>query len=299
MKQPSLKLALALALSAGAASAADVVILKSSDVPAWRPAVEALRRGAANHNIAEFDLLGDRAEAERVLAQITGKGTILVAFGPLAARAAREKAPDRPLIFCMVQDPASLGLPDAPNTWGVAFVLPARTQLAAFRLVNPRGVRIGVIHTADAARLVGDAQQAARTLHLLVLDRSVTSEKDVPEALRSLLKEGMDALWIPPDPLLVSDATRRYLLAETLKAGKPVYSFSSALVPEGALASNGPDVASIGDRAAEIVNRLAGGEKGQYELAFPFAELVINKKIADQLKLPVPADALKAAKRVF
>jgi ABC-type uncharacterized transport system substrate-binding protein len=121
----------------------------------------------------------------------------------------------------------------------------------------------------------------------------------VPEALRALLSDQMDALWIPPDPLLLGDATRRYLLSETLKAGKPVYSFSSALVPEGALVSNGPDLRAIGAQAAQLVNRVASGDKTGYEVLFPAAELVINKKIADKLKISVPSEALSAANRVY
>jgi ABC-type uncharacterized transport system substrate-binding protein len=31
----------------------------------------------------------------------------------------------------------------------------------------------------------------------------------------------------------------------------------------------------------------------------PRAELVINKKVADKLKIEIPADALKAASRVY
>ena len=129
----------------------------------------------------------------------------------------------------------------------------------------------------------------------------MASDKDVPEALRALLKgaEAVDALWIPPDPMLLGDESRRYVLAETLKAGKPVYSFSAALVAEGALVINGPDLASIGDQAGELVNRIAGGEKGKIEMLIPRAELVVNKKIADKLKIEIPADALRAANKVF
>ena len=92
----------------------------------------------------------------------------------------------------------------------------------------------------------------------------------------------MDALWIPADPMLLGDESRRFILSEALKAGKPVYTFSAALVAEGALVSNGPDLASIGEQAAELVNRLAAGEKGAIELLVPRAELVINNRIAEQ-----------------
>ncbi len=63
--------------------------------------------------------------------------------------------------------------------------------------------------------------------------------------------------------------------------------------------SDGPGIASIGAQAAELVNRIAAGEKGEYEVLFPTAELVINKKIADKLKIAIPSDALQSANRVF
>ena len=48
----------------------------------------------------------------------------------------------------------------------------------------------------------------------------------------------------------------------------------------------------------DLVNRIAAGEK-RPEMLVPRAELLINKKIADKLKVEIPADALKAANRVF
>ena len=138
-------------------------------------------------------------------------------------------------------------------------------------------------------------------VRLVVVERPVASDKDVPEALRSLLKgsDAIDALWIPPDPVLLADEARRYILGETLKACKPVYGFSSALVAEGALVSDGPDLASTGEQLAELVNRVASGEKGKIEMLIPKAELVINKKIADRLKIEIPTDALRVATKVF
>jgi putative ABC transport system substrate-binding protein len=185
----------------------------------------------------------------------------------------------------------------------VSFVTPVKNQLAAFRLVYPRGVRIGVIYGQESSgRLVEEAQKAAPIVRLAVVARPVGSDKDVPQALRALLRgeDAVDALWIPPDPLLLGDETRRFLLAESLKAGKPVFSFSSALVAEGALVSNGPDLLSVGEQAADIVNRLAAGDRTARGVTLvPRAELVINKKIADKLKIEIPQDALRAANKVI
>ena len=290
-----------LCLVSAAAPAADVVLLKSTDAASWRPAVDALRRVAATHTVIDYDLKGDQAEAQRVIDTLKGRNVIVVALGPLAAQAAHEKLPDLPLVFSMVQDPAKAGLAGAPNTAGVAFTIPVKNQLAAFRMVNPRARRIGVIYNAEnAGRLVQEAQKAAPIVRLAVVEKPVVTEKEIPEALRSLLQgpDAVDALWFPPDPLLMSNESRRFILSETLKAGRPVYSSMASLVAEGALASNSPDFASIGEQMGEVVNRIAAGEK-RTDMLVPRAELLINKKIADKLKVEIPADALKAANKVF
>jgi ABC-type uncharacterized transport system substrate-binding protein len=304
MRLPRFACAQALALAAGVAPVlgAEVAILKSSDVAAWRPTLEALRRAAPGHVFTEYDLRGDTAEAQRVVEGLKGKSVIVLGMGPLAAQSAHAGIPELPLVYCMIQDPGRSGLSGAPNTFGVSFTIPVKNQLAAFRMVNPRGTRIGVIYNADnSGRQVQEAQKAASVVRLLLIERPVQSDREIPEALRTLLRgtDAVDALWIPADPMLLSDETRRFLLSETLKSGKPVYSFSPALVGEGALASNGPDMASIGEQLADLLARAAAGEKGKGELMIPRAELVINKKIADKLKIEISADALKAANRVF
>lgn len=292
--------AVALLAAAAAASAAEVALLKTSEAAAWRPAIDGLRRTAAAHAITEYDLRGDKAEAARVLGTLKGRPVIVVALGPLAAQQARETAPELPLVYSMVQDPRGAGLVGTPNAAGVSFAIPVKNQLAAFRMVNPRGRRIGVIYNAEnAGRLVQDAQKAAPIVRLVVVEKAVTAEREIPEALRSLLQgpDAVDALWIPPDPLLMGES-RRFILSETLKAGRPVYSSMASLVAEGALTSNSPDFASIGEQMGDLVNRIAAGEK-RADMLVPRAELLINKKIADKLKVEIPAEALKAASKVF
>jgi putative ABC transport system substrate-binding protein len=201
----------------------------------------------------------------------------------------------------MVQEPAKLGLAVAPGVTGVTFAIPVKNQFAAFRMVNPKGVRIGVIYKEDnAGRQVEDAQKAASLLHVLLVPRPVASEREIPQAVRALLSgDSIDALWMPPDPVLLGDESRRFLMTEMLKAGRAIYGSSSAQVAEGALVSDGPDLVSIGEQAGELVNRLAAGDRSRIELLVPRAELVINRKIAGRLKIEVPADALKAANKVF
>jgi putative ABC transport system substrate-binding protein len=296
----------AVLLVAGAsreAPAAEIALLVSSDVPAWKPVVEALRSATAGHNVMAYDLRGSRPEADRVAATLKGNAAVVVAMGPLAAQAAREIAADLPLVYCMVHDPSSVGTLEGPNVTGVAFSVPVRNQLVAFRAVNPKATRIGVLYSAAAlGRQMEDARRAASALRLELVLRQVASMQALPQAVRELLNgpQAVDALWIPPDPLLLGDENRRFVMQAALEAGRPVYSSSASMVREGALVSNSPELSSIGQSVGELVNRIARGEKpGRLAVVVPRTEVVINKKMADQLRLTIPEEALKAAQRVF
>jgi ABC-type uncharacterized transport system substrate-binding protein len=300
-RQAALALAATLLLAVPA-PAAEVAVLKSVDSPAWRPTIDAMKRVASAHKLSEFDLRGDRAEAERVIARLKGTAAAIVAMGPLAVVAARELAPELPLAACMVPDLRKLGLEPAPGFSGVVYALPVRNQLAAFRLVNPRATRVGVIFSDETTRLVEEARAAAAVVRLAIVEKPIASGRDVPQALRELLSgsDAVDALWLLPDPVLVADEARRFLLTETLKAGKAVYTFSPAIVAEGALVSQGPDPVSTGEQVGELINRLTGTDRNaRIDFLYPRPELVINKRIADRLRIAISAEAQKAAGRVY
>src|SRR5262249_5776818 len=184
-----------------------------------------------------------------------------------------------------------LGLAPGPGLTGVAFGVPARNQLAAFRVVYPEAARVGVIYSpANTARLGEGAEKAAAVVRINLVTKAITSEKEGPGALRALLggPQPVDAVWLIPEPLLLGDEARRYVLSETLKVSKPTFAFSSSVVAEGALVSSGPDFTSIGEKAGELVNRLAAGER-RIGLRVPNPEPAVETRVPAQLKSRNPA----------
>jgi putative ABC transport system substrate-binding protein len=285
------------------APAAEIALLLSSDVPAWKPAVDALRTALPGHNLTAYDLRGSRAEAERVLPGVKQGAALVVALGPLAAQAARDLAAELPLVYGMVSDPATLSALEGPNVTGVAFEVPARNQIVAFRAVNPKAARIGVVYNSAAlTRQLDDAKRAASVLKVDLVVRPVASLQALPQTVRDLLSgpQAVDAIWLPPDPMFQAEDARRFVMQAAVSAGKPVYGSNASLIKEGALVSNSPESSSIGHAIGEQVNRITRGEKaGRLGVLVPRAELLINKRIADQLRVSIPEEALKAAQRVF
>src|SRR4029077_4202068 len=140
-----------------------------------------------------------------------------VAVGPLAAQLSRELLPDVPLVFCMVQDPGRMGLSPGPNLTGVSFSIPPRNQLAAFHIVYPRAGRMGIIYNeSNTGRLVAEAQKAAALVRLALVTKTIATERDVPGGLRGppIGPDEVDAIWLMPEPLLLSEESRRFLFSE-------------------------------------------------------------------------------------
>ncbi len=278
------------------ASAADIAVIKSSEVAAWQPALGALRSLSAMHTLDEFTLGGNGAAA--ALARARTRAVAIIAFGAPAARLAREQAPQVALIYCMVADPVSAGLAGAPNTTGIVFSAPVRNELLTFRTINPKAVRLGtIVSSARAQQRVEEAHKAAEALGLEIVVRKLGASAEVPPAVRDLLSgaQPVDALWLVPDPLVADANARRFLMAEAVRVGRPVYGWSSELVAEGALLAHGPDAASVGQSAIAALARILAGQKTERIVPLvPQSQVTVNRSLARYLGLKLTPEVERA-----
>ena len=294
--------ALALMLMAQPAPGAEVAVLASSDSPERAAIVAALLRAAPHHSFAEYGLGGDQATAQRVVQQLAGQIDVFVALGRLAAQSARAFAPDTPLVFCMIDRPRELDLLGSPHVGGIAHAVPVKNQLAVFRMVYPRGVRIALLHNPENTKaLAEEAQKAARVVHLAVMEHAIRSPSDVASSVKALGEAGetVDAIWVPADAFFRDEAVREALIELAFKAKLPVYSSLADWVEQGALAALAPDLDSIGEQAATLVDRLVAGDAEAIALRVPRGRLLINRKTAKKLKINLPLSAVKAAAKVY
>src|SRR5579883_2165598 len=97
--------------------------------------------------------------------------------------------PDLPVIFCMVLDPLRHSL-KTTNMTGIRLEVPIDRQLSILHALLPGAKRLGLLYDQrKTAPLVEEAKRKAKGLGVDLVTKSVSSEKDVPGALRSILPQ--------------------------------------------------------------------------------------------------------------
>lgn len=287
-------LSLPLALAASSAAARDtVVILKSDDLDAYDAPIDVFR-GQIGRPVEVLDVGGDKAAGERIAASLAADPPqAIFALGAKAAWLAARRLPQVPMVHAMVLDPARYGI-NGPAVAGVRMQPPPDLVLAQLQLLAPEVKRVGImLSTTNNDPMVGEAIQAARNAGYTVIARRLSSERDVRAALRRLPNE-VDAVWLLPDPLVVTPRNFQVLQAEAVAARVPVLAYSEGLVQAGALLCVAPDPNTIGRLAAEQLKRHFDGENiGVLGEAAPdTVRVVLNRETQDAIGLVIDPSLL-------
>jgi ABC-type uncharacterized transport system substrate-binding protein len=232
------------------------------------------------------DLVGRKVA---VIAATGGANSIL------AAKAATTTVP---IVFTFGGDPvqegfvASLNRPGG-NVTGVSFfntmlggkalgllheLVPNAAVMAL--MVNPRN--------RESARVLTDAQEAARILGRQLLVLNASSQTEIDTAFATLRARRAGALFVGGDPFFTT--RRQQIVALAARDAIPAMYSNRDFVSEGGLTSYGNDVADAYRRAGIYVARILKGQKPTdlpVDQATKF-EFLINLKAAKALGLEVP-----------
>ncbi len=280
----------------------EIAILKSSDIAAYNQAVAAFKADLpAGTTITEYDLQGDVARGRKLARKIRATDASLVlAVGVKAALVAKLELLDVPVIFCMVLNPAKHDL-TAPNMTGILLEVPIDRQLATIRSVLQDRKRIGVLYDPEkTATLVQEARRLAKGLDFELVERQVSSEKDVPATLRALMPS-IEALWLLPDSTVLNEDSLKFLLSTALDANVPVIGFSSDLVRSGALVGLYVKYDDVGRQAGQLAKKALSGQAIPLSAVVPSERLrfALNLKTARFLGISIPPDVVNRADAVY
>ena len=258
--------------------------------------------------IFTYDLEGQAQTGREVAQEIQrAKPDLVLAIGTTAAMATKEELKGIPVVFCMVLNPVSSGLVKSMNSpggniTGASLDIPLETQFRYIKSVVGELKAIGVLYNPEeTGALVQQADRVARRMNISLLAKPISSDREVPNALKSLTG-GVDALWSVAYTTVFSTVqSTRYILLNTLRTGTPFMGLSDSFVTAGALMSLSCDYDDVGIQAAEIAQRILKGESaGDIPVAVPRkVSLSLNLKTADQIGLSIPDQVSKSADKVI
>jgi len=177
-----------------------------------------------------------------------------------------------------------------------------QTQLARYKALVPTLKTLGVIYdSTKTGAMVAEARSTAATLGFQLLGAPVSTPKEVPAALRSLLGK-IDALWMVPDDTVVTPESFKFLLLTAFENNLPFVTVSDIFVEAGALASLSPDYTDVGRQGCQLATDLESGRLRLAEvMVVPPAKvnLAINLKTASKIGLTLPPEIVQSANKVY
>lgn len=279
-----------------------IVILQSSKRSAYQEVVSGFTQTVTGIGSSLFDVSGDQQHLQNIRQRI-GSGparpAAILAVGTPAATFARREFPDIPLVFCLITNPERHRL-FGPNVTGVSLQVDPREQLETLAQAVPSVKRIGVIYNPDiSSPLIEKGNAAARELGLILVEQRIHGLKEIANAIKDMMWL-VDALWMIPDPSVVSKESFQYLLQTSIERRIPLIAFSEGFVKGGALLALAPDYRDIGRQAGTIIQQIVAGKTpGSIPLTAPKGHLILNLNTAQALGLRISPEVLGSAEKIF
>jgi len=252
---------------------------------------------------------GDRAALPAAARELVQLGADLIFMtGTHAAKAARMATSEIPIVFAgAIGDPVELGLIHSfarpgGNVTGVTDLDlelgPKRLEI--FREMLPGLKRVLFLYdsndpyTEAAAKAYRDG---ARRLEIVVVEKSVRTQKEAQTTLAEIRKGDVDGILAPS---VLSLNIPGFVLQTASRRGIPSMFGQSFWVEQGALASYGPDYYASARQAARLVDKILKGEDPARipVESNPNIEFAINTKTAEALGLTVAPSMLYQANRI-
>jgi len=238
-----------------------------------------------------LDLPVEAPGREMLLAGLARKPPgLLVAVGTQAARAARQRLPTVPLLYCLALNPRLNGLV-GESTGGVTLEIEPADQMAALQKALPRLQRLGVIY--DEPGSGARVRQAEKSLRgrVRLVARSVSTPREAARAIPEILGQ-VDAFWMLWDPVIANPGNFKLLVDLSLKHRIALASPAVPFVEAGALLGLSADADAAGRRAAQMARQvLAGSKPGDFGAEpAPGPVITFNGQIARRLGVPIPRD---------
>jgi len=284
----------------------------------WYEVVEGLRDGLKGIGFEEGrqyaldirDMHGDLGMVEQEARSLEQQQVALIyALSTSVSVAAKRGTNKTPIVFVTGTNPVVVDLVKSiPKPGGRLTGVQFRaTDLTGKRLemlleIAPKVRRVVAFYdpkNPSARESVHEAQEAARTLDLELVERHVDSVSQLEKVLEAFKGEEADAVLAVSDAMVDSRIQSVIEMANALKL--PTMLYDPGAVAKGGLATYSADYTEVGRLSAKYVQRiLQGADPADFAVeGADKLSLVINLKTARQLGIKIPEAVLTRADRII
>lgn len=282
-----------------------IAIMQISSTPVLDAGVEgAIDRLKSNQlcaddmkNIHQFNAQGDFATANAIAKEITnGDYDLVITFSTLALQvfSKANQYSQKTHVFGTVTDPYGAGVgikgpnPEdhPPYMTGIGTFQPVKRAFKIAKEFNPRIKRIGVVwnpgeQCSEACTKL--AREVCAELGITLVEANAGNTSEVPEALRSVLSKGIDALWIGGDT--VASASTQLIINMCMQNKVPVFTHDPTDTEKGTLFGLGANYYTVGQFTADMAIEILKGKKpSEFRIENVIPEkFTVNETVLKQL----------------
>lgn len=230
---------------------------------------------------------------------------LIVTYGAPATLAAKKEARGVPVLFADVYDPVSLGIVKTlsvtgADITGVSGKTPLDTLVKTYFQIHAAKT-VGALFSSDddgSAGQVDDLVNLGPNYGFTVIKSDVKKTAEIKSVLENLLSQ-CEALFVSESALL--DMSLNEIMAIAKSKGIPVLSQTPGLSDLGAIVTLETDPIEQGQLAGVHALQILSGQKAHtLPVRTPKkVSLVINMKVAQEMNMTVPFQALSMATRVI
>ena len=192
-------------------------------------------------------------------------------------------------------------LPVTKRTFGVSGELHSEMQMTLFRYIFPEVKKIGVLYSEQYnSQWFKNASAEAKKMGIEITGKSIAENKQTIDALKELM-QGVDALWLIPDPLIIGDKEKLMELFKACEAKKlPAFSYHDSFIDYGALLVVAVDEPTIGRQAAGIAAEVLALGTTEEKVQYPAgSHIILNLKKVKEYGLQYNESALGAVNQIM
>jgi putative ABC transport system substrate-binding protein len=213
--------------------------------------------------------------------------TVFIAVGPEAAAFLWKDIEHRHVrkFFSIVLNPEKMQAAVNPAC-GMALNIPPALQLDLINRSFPEACRIGIFFDPEEnSDFFAQSQLAAEKLGITLEPLAVSARGEIPATFKAMIQH-VDAIWLIPDPTVISESIAQYLIKQSLLKGVPVIGYNQFFYESGAAAAFVFDYEVLGRQTAYMV--LESLKHGDCEKSIPDFRLWVNKAVYEKLGIDLP-----------